>query len=84
MKTFRNHTVFVFALTALTAVLYTAPAGAMGRSGAATSMPKSGTQAAERPAQMETGMQVQIETLRKELAELKAQLVMTKSAATMK
>lgn len=84
MKTFHNRTVFAFALTALIALLHAAPASAMGRSGAATSMANSSSQVTERPGQMGTEMQAQIETLRKELAELKAQVAMTQGATAMK
>jgi TolA-binding protein len=84
MKTFRNPTVFVFALTALVALLNTAPASAMGRAGAATSMAKSSSQATERQGQTGTEMQAQIETLRKELAEIRAQLAMDKGETAMK
>jgi TolA-binding protein len=84
MKTFRNLTVFFFALTSMIALLHTAPASAMGRSGAITSTAKSSTQTTERQGQMETEMQAQIETLRKEMAELKAQVAMTQGATAMK
>lgn len=84
MKTFSNHTTFVFAMSTLIALLHAAPAGAMGRSGTATPAAKSGTQAIEHPSQVGTEMQVQIETLRKEVAELKAQMAMAKSESPMK
>ena len=84
MKTFRNLTVFFFAMTSMIALLHTAPASAMGRSGATPSMAKSSSQATERSGQMGTEMQAQIETLRKELAELKAQVAMTQGATAMK
>jgi uncharacterized protein YceH (UPF0502 family) len=47
-------------------------------------MAKSSTQATERQGRMETEMQAQIETLRREMAELKAQVAMTQGATAMK
>jgi TolA-binding protein len=84
MKTFRNRTVFAFALAALAAVLHTAPASAMGNSGTRTPMAEPRTQATERPGQTEAVAQSQIEALRKELAELKAQLALNKDAVVTK
>jgi hypothetical protein len=80
MKTFRIRTVSAFALAALVAALHIAPANAMGRSGSPTSTPE--PQAKEPSSQTGAETQVQIEALRKELAELKAQLTMGKVAAT--
>jgi hypothetical protein len=85
MNIFRNRALFAFALAALAAALHAAPAGAMGHSGArASSMGESRAQAAERPARVETETQVQIDALRKELAEIKAQLAAANSVAIVK
>ena len=84
MKTLHNHLVLAFALPALIAALHTAPAFAMGRSGAQASTAKSHAQVTERPSQMENRLQVQIEALRKEVAELKAQQALAKVQTTLK
>ena len=83
MKTFNNHTLSAFILTALLAALHAAPANAMGgRSGAQALMAESRTHATECQSQMENGMQAQIDSLRKEVAELKAQQALAKGPAT--
>jgi aminoglycoside phosphotransferase (APT) family kinase protein len=84
MNIFRNRALFAFALAALAAALHAAPAGAMGHSGARASSAESRAQAAEHPARVETETQVQIDALRKELAEIKAQLAAANSVAIVK
>jgi hypothetical protein len=75
MNTFRQSAAFVFALT-VTAAMHTAPASAMGHSGARVQPAQSGAQAVER--QGDAATQAQIEALRKAVEELKAQLATAK------
>ena len=75
MKAFSHRTLSVFALAALAAALHTAPAQAGGRSGAHAAMPDK--QATAQASQM----QAQIDALRKEMAELKAQQAQPKGQA---
>ncbi len=84
MKTFRSHTVSAFALSVLASVLPAAPANAMGHSGTPISMEKSAPQAVNRQGQADAGTQVQIDALRKELAELKAQMDLSKGPVATK
>lgn len=81
MKTFRNRTVFSFALIALVAALHAASAAAMGRSGSPAAMAHPSAQTVDRRGQTEAEMQVQINALRKEVAELKAQMASAKVSA---
>jgi hypothetical protein len=78
MKTFRNRTVFSFALIALAAALHAAPAAAMGHSGSPAAVANPSAQTMDRRGQAETDMQIQIDALRKEVAELKAQMAPAK------
>lgn len=82
MTILNNRTVFAFALTALVAALHTAPANAGGRSGAHALMAEPHTQTKQRTNQTETQMQAQIEALRKEVAEIKTQQVLSKGQPT--
>jgi hypothetical protein len=74
MKTFTNRAAFAFMLAALAAMLNTAPAQAMGRSGSQAATTWSSAQPSDRRAQEEAGGQIQLDALRKEMAELKARL----------
>jgi hypothetical protein len=76
-----RRTVFAFALATLGTALHTAPASAMGHSGVPASMAGAGAQATERQSPAQTEMQTQIDALRKEMAELKAQMSVAKVAA---
>jgi hypothetical protein len=84
MKTFRNHAVSAFALAVLASALHAAPANAMGHSGTPASMEKPVPQASDRQGQADAGTQVQIDALRKELAELKAQMDLAKGTVATK
>ena len=84
MKTFHNRTLFTFALVSLAAALHITPAYAGGRSGAHALMTESETQASKHQSQTESQMQVQIEALRKEVAEIKAQQSLAKGDAVTK
>jgi hypothetical protein len=78
MKRFATPTALGFALTAF-AVLHTAPASAMGHTGSKAQTAETRTAAMERSAQTEKSVQAQLDELRKELAELKAQQTMAKA-----
>jgi len=82
MKTFHNRTLFTFALVSLAAALHITPAYAGGRSGAHAVMTEPGAQSSKTQGQTQSQMQVQIEALRKEVAEIKAQQASTKGAAS--
>lgn len=75
-----RRTAFAFALATLGAALHTAPANAMGHSGVPASMAGTSAQATERQSPAQTETQTQIEALRKEMAEIKAQMSMAKVA----
>jgi len=79
MKRFATPAALGFALTALLAVLHTAPASAMGHTGSKAQTAETRTAAMERSAQTEKSVQAQLDELRKELAELKAQQTMAKA-----
>ncbi len=81
MKTFRDHTVSAFVLAALASALPIAPANAMGHSRTPPSMEKSAPQATDCQDQADAGTQIQIDALRKELAELKAQMDLARDTA---
>jgi len=83
MKMLNNNTLSAIALTVLVAALNIAPANAGGRSGAHASMDEARTQAAGQQGQVEIRLQAQIDALRKDLAELKAQQAPAKAASAM-
>jgi hypothetical protein len=75
MKTINNPTVYAFAVTALLAGLYTAPANAGGgRSGAIAPSLETQAKAVEQINRSQRDTQTQLDELRKEVSELKAQL----------
>ncbi|MDD5503241.1 MAG: hypothetical protein PHH26_07245 [Candidatus Thermoplasmatota archaeon] len=76
-----RRTVFAFALATLGTALHTAPANAMGHSGVPASMAGASAQATEHQSPTQTEMQTQIDALRKEMTEIKAQMSMAKVAA---
>lgn len=74
MNTFTSRAASAFALVTLATLLGTVPAHAMGRSGSQSSKPQSGVQTPEREGWAGAGVQIQIDALRKEIAELKARM----------
>ena len=82
MKILNSHTLSAIALTVLVAALNIAPANAGGRSGAHAS-DEARSQTTGQQGQVEIRLQAQIDALRKDLAELKAQQAPAKAASAM-